>query len=193
MVRRAKRTVVLYIASIVVAWPQPGSAHAQEKPESSLSALFPVAGHAAVDLGGSQEVRADPATFSGDPRLGRQPVDDDADGGKVFATTALGTAAGYLGFMYTWGRTWDTKAGDGAAALLGTLGVLSIVGLPAVGADMGGGDGSWALLGSAIGLVGGWFIGLNVVDEAVGEASGVAGTVVFFGTHVTVTTLFALK
>ena len=48
MIRRMKRTVTLYIASIVVAWPQPGSAHAQEKPESSLSALFPVAGDIAA-------------------------------------------------------------------------------------------------------------------------------------------------
>lgn len=188
MVLTRKRPVGFYIASIVVVGLQPGSARAQEKPESSLSAMFPVAGHAAVDPGGRQQVRTDPDTFSGDPRLGRQLVDNDADAGRVFVMTVVGTAVGYLGGWYFLTKIcWDncTPGNDNDFYLVAAA--ASAVGLPALGAQLGGGDGRWALLGSAVGLVGG---GL-VVNRVAGD--DLAAWMLLVGIHVTATTAFALK
>ncbi len=201
MVRKTKRTVALYIASIVVVWPQPGSAHAQQKPESSLSALFPVAGHASVDPGRLRGVRTDAATLSSDPRPGRQLVDNDADGGKVFAVTALVAVAADIAAMSIVDDVCVDNCSHGPG--IGEAVVIYLatgLGVPPLAAEASGGDGRWALLGSAVGLVGATLIGGKVYD-AVNDKWSVDNSkpgklpslAVGIGIHATVAALFALK
>lgn len=152
-----------------------------------MSALFPVAGHAAVDPGrrwGSTRWRG---YFSGDARLGRQLVDNDADAGNVVGATVLGTVVGDIGGLYILAETLCLdNCGDNNSAVEGAILAAALaVGLPALAADLSGGNGRWALLGSAVGLVSGAAIGNRV--------GGYPGFGVFFVTHIAMTATFALK
>lgn len=75
------------------------------------------------------------------------------------------------------------------------------LGVPPLAAEASGGDGRWALLGSAVGTVSGTLIGLKVADAVNGNSVNVDNSrpgklpelAVGIGIHATVAALFALK
>ena len=75
------------------------------------------------------------------------------------------------------------------------------LGVPPLAADLSGGDGRWALLGSAIGTLGATLIGTMVATAVDGNQPQIdntnpgelPGIAVGIGIHATVAALFALK
>ena len=185
MVRTGKRTVALYVASIVVAGLQPVPASTQEVPESSLSALFPVADVSMVDPLARQAHRPNTATFVGDARF-HPSQDADISVGAVAILSATGTVAGDIAGAYLLlgcALEWCEDYVEGSINLIGAAALA--VGTPATGAALGGGDFRWALAGSGLGLVAGGLAG--------GALRDTPGVIVLLGIHATMTTLFALR
>lgn len=132
-----------------------GPASAQELPESSLGALFPVTDPVMVELAGGGSVDAWTRPSPRRARPDTLAADDDVDVGPVILLSALGTVVGDIGgvILALGCRINCENDGDASLALVG--GAALAVGTPAGGAILGGGDAMGAFLGSALGLASG--------------------------------------
>lgn len=172
MVRTTKHAAALYIASIVGVHLHSGPAHAQEKPESSLSALFPVGDTTVIWQVGTDSVPA-------------------ATKGRVAGLTMAGAVVGDFAALYMAVASFaDGLFGDGDYVALLWLAPAVAVGGPVADTAIAGGNVGSSLKGSLIGLAGGLLLGAGVLNAT--DSDG-AGLVALLATHAVTASLFAIR